>query len=239
MRTRLLARLCLVASLSGAIGATLVTPTASFAQTTKKKDTKKGAKDDTKAKDKNGKPREVNLDDGPAGASDTPVTAGQMTEEAAQSKRLFDAERWSEAALVLKRVVDGETGDDEGNKQIAQYHLAICLYRLQFYQASYGIFSSIADKPNHLKFNETLLWLSKLATQLPEPADIIERVGKYKNDQVARFNNPQQRDLYWQLNYLLGRYKYRNRNYEEAVSLFEKVDRKSKYNVQAQFFTGI
>ncbi|HZF49560.1 MAG TPA: hypothetical protein VE093_12965 [Polyangiaceae bacterium] len=181
-------------------------------------------------------PREVALDEP---ADEGPVTAGQMTEEAAQGKRLFDAERWSEAALVLKRVVDGETGDDEGNKQIAQYHLAIALYRLQFFQASYAIFSEIADKQNHLKFNETLLWLSKLATQLPEPADIIERVGKYKGEQIARFNNPQQRDLYWQLNYLLGRYKYRNRNYEEAISLFEKVDTKSKYFVQGQFFTGI
>jgi hypothetical protein len=181
-------------------------------------------------------PKEIELEDE---ANDGPVTAGQMTEEAAQAKRLFDAERWSEASLILKRVIDGETGDDEGNKQIAQYHLAIALYRLQFFQASYAIFSEIADKPNHLKFNETLLWLSKLATQLPEPADIIERVGKYKTEQVARFNNPQQRDLYWQLNYLLGRYKYRNRNYEEAISLFEKVDTKSKYYVQAQFFSGI
>lgn len=216
----------------------LTAPVTSFAQGKKAAAAAKDKKDDKgKGKDKDkGKAREINLDEG---AEDGPVTAGQMTEEAAQGKRLFDAERWSEAALVLKRVVDGETGDDEGNKQIAQYHLAICLYRLQFYQASYGIFSAIADKANHQKFNETLLWLAKLATQLPEPADIIERVGKYKNEAIARFNNPQQRDLYWQLNYLLGRYKYRNRNYEEAISLFEKVDKKSKYYVQSQFFTGI
>jgi hypothetical protein len=231
MRIRL-ATLCLVAS------ALLVNPTVSLAQPAKKAAAGKDAKKDKNAKDDKGKgkAKEINLDEG---AADAPVVAGQMTEEAAQGKRLFDAERWSEAALTLKRVVDGETGDDEGNKQIAQYHLAICLYRLQFYQASYGIFSAVADKPNHLKFNETLLWLAKLATQLPEPADIIERVGKYKPEQVARFNNPQQRDLYWHLNYMLGRYKYRNRNYEEAVSLFEKVDKKSKYNVQSQFFTGI
>ena len=95
-----------------------------------------------------------------------PVTAGQMTEEAAQAKRLFDNERWAEAALILKQVVDGETGDDKGNQQIAQYHLAIALYRLQFFQASYDIFRRVADKPNHLKFKETLLWLAKLATQL-------------------------------------------------------------------------
>ncbi|MEO5728492.1 MAG: hypothetical protein ABI134_32265, partial [Byssovorax sp.] len=197
MRTRL-ATICLLAS------SLILAPAAAEAQPKKPAPTaaaKKGAKDDKKDAAKKGEtPKEIQLEEEQEG----PVTAGQMTEEAAQGKRLFDAERWSEAALVLKRVVDGETGDDEGNKQIAQYHLAIALYRLQFYQASYGIFSAIADKTNHLKFNETLLWLSKLATQLPEPADIIERVGKYKTDQVARFNNPQQRDLYWQLNYLLG-----------------------------------
>lgn len=168
-----------------------------------------------------------------------PPQAGQMTEQAAQAKRLFDGEKWSDAALSLYRVSKGETGDDEGNKQLAQYHLAIALYRLKFYQASYGIFSEIADKPNHLKFNETLLWLAKLATDLPEPADIVERVGKYNDDQIARFNNPNQRDLYWQLNYLLGRYKYRNRQYEDAMRLFGKVARESKYYVQSQFFGGI
>jgi tetratricopeptide (TPR) repeat protein len=183
-----------------------------------------------------GKRKDIELDEGGGAAA---VTAGQMTEEAATAKRLFDGERWSEAALGLYRVYKGETGDDPGNRQIAQYHLAIALYRLKFYQASYGIFSEIADKPNHLKFSETLLWLSKLATQLPEPADIVERVGKYTSDAVGRFKNPQQIDLYWQLNYLLGRYKYRNRQYDEALQLFANVDGKSKYFVQAQFFAGI
>ena len=59
----------------------------------------------------------------------------------------------------------------------------------------------------------------------PEPADIVERVGKYNEEQVAKFNNKEQQDLYWQLNYLLGRYKYRNGQYPEALALFEKVDR--------------
>jgi hypothetical protein len=181
-------------------------------------------------------PRDIELDDAGGGA---PVQAGQMTEEAANAKRLFDTERWSEAGLGLYRVYKGETGDDAGNRQVAQYHLAIALYRLKFFQASYGIFSEIADKPNHLKFAETLLWLSKLATQLPEPADIVERVGKYTGDAIGRFKNPQQIDLYWQLNYMLGRYKYRNRQFEEAIHLLNLVDSKSRYFVQAQFFAGI
>lgn len=168
----------------------------------------------------------------------TPM-AGQMTEGAANAKRLFDAERWPEAALQYKRVVDGTTRDDEGNRQIAQYHLAVALYRLQFYQASFAIFSEIADKPKHLEFRETLNWLAKLASQLPEPADVIERIGKYESEQITRFDNPAQEKIYWQLNYLLGRYKYRNRDYDRAIELFGKVDPRSKYYVHAQFFTGI
>jgi tetratricopeptide (TPR) repeat protein len=182
---------------------------------------------------------DIDLDEDSGAGAQAPVVAGQMTEAAASAKQLFDKERWNEAAQALHRVVSGETGDDPGNKQLAEYFLAISLYRLKFYQASYAIFSVIADNPNHVKFKETLLWLAKLATQLPEPADIIERVGKYNDEQVGRFDNDQQRDLYWQLNYMLGRYKYRNRQYEEAIRLFQKVDRKSEYYVKSQFFTGI
>src|SRR5579883_1663064 len=168
-----------------------------------------------------------------------PATAGQPSEAAAQAKRLYEGEKWWEAAKALYRVYSGETGDDEGNKQIAQFNLAKALYKLKFYQGAYSIFSEIADRPNHLKYNETLLWLAKLATDLPEPADIIERVGKYNEEHVAKFNNNEQQELFWQLNYLLGRYKYRNGQYQEALSLFGRVDRRSKYYVQAQFFGGV
>lgn len=168
-----------------------------------------------------------------------PATAGQPTEAAAQAKRLYDREKWWDAAKALYRVSTGETGDDEGNKQIAQFNLAKALYKLKFFQGAYSIFSEIADRPNHLKYNETLLWLAKLATDLPEPADIIERVGKYNEEHVAKFNNKEQQEIYWQLNYLLGRYRYRNGQFPEALALLDKVDRRSKYYVQAQFFGGV
>jgi hypothetical protein len=177
----------------------------------------------------------------PARAVDNspPAQAGQPTQAAAQAKRLYESEKWWDAAKALFRVSTGETGDDEGNKQIAQFSLAKALYKLKFYQGAYSIFSEIADRPNHQKYNETLLWLAKLATDLPETADIIERVGKYNEDHVAKFNNKEQHELYWELNYLLGRYRYRNGQFPEALSLFDKVDRSSKYYVQSQFFGGI
>ncbi len=173
-------------------------------------------------------------------AEQAPVVAGQMTEEAASAKRLFDKQRWAEAASALHRVVSGESGDDPGNQQNAQYWMAISLYHLKFYQASYAQFAQIAQNKNHLKHGQTLLWLAKLATQLPEPAGIIDSVGRYTGEDLARFNNPQQRDLYFQLNYLLGRYKYEHdKAYEEAIRLFGRVSPQSKHFVHAQFFSGV
>ncbi len=166
------------------------------------------------------------------------VEAGQMSEGARAAKALFDAQKWEQAALALYGVVAGETDDDDGNKQLAQYFLSISLYRMKLYQASYALFGFIASNRSHKKFNETLLWLAKLATQLPEPADIIEHVGRYRDTEIASFNNDKQKDLYYQLNYMLGRYKYRNRQFEEAIRLFNKVDKNSQYYIHAQFFAG-
>lgn len=180
----------------------------------------------------------IDLDEGNAPAPPA-VVAGDMTDEAAAAKRAFDQKRWPEAAQGMFRVVAGETGDDPGNRQLAEYYLGVSLYNLKFFQASFAIFSVIADNPNHLRFNETLLWLAKLATDLPEAADIIARVGKYGDEHLARFDNKDQRDLFFQLNYMLGRYKYRQGEYEEAIRLFQKVGRDSKQYVKAQFFTGI
>jgi hypothetical protein len=172
------------------------------------------------------------------GKNESAVNVGEMTAEAAEAKKLFDAQKWEQAALGLFRVAAGETKDDTGNQQLAQYYLAISLYRLKLYQASYALFSLVAETRDHVKFNETLLWLAKLATQLPEPADIVERVGRYSDKELASFDNEQQRELFYQLNYMLGRYKYRNRQFEDAIRLFNKVKETSEYFVHAQFFAG-
>lgn len=177
----------------------------------------------------------------PSGPQDLgpPPTAGAQSDAMAAAKRKFNERKWADAAVELYAVYKGDTKDDEGNRQLAQFDLAVALYNLKYYQGAYGIFSEIAEKSNHLKFNQTLLWLAKLATELPEPADIVERVGKYNEQQINAFRNESQIDLFWQLNYLLGRYKYRNRQYEDAIRLLGNVSPKSKYYIKSNFFTGI
>ena len=85
------------------------------------------------------------------------VQAGQMTEEAAQAKRLFDGEKWADAMNALERVASGETGDDLGNRELAEYHLAIAFERMQDYEPAADLFSAIARVHTHLKFREASL----------------------------------------------------------------------------------
>lgn len=151
------------------------------------------------------------------------VTAGQMTEEAAQAKRLFDSERWVEARAALDRIVRGGTQDDTGNRQIAEYYLGIAAYRLNDYRAALAAFSIITSDPSHLKYAETLLWLAKLAELEPTSTDAIDLLVRYDEPMVARFQNPQQLDLYGLLHFAMGRAWYRRGDVARARQALERV----------------
>jgi hypothetical protein len=154
---------------------------------------------------------------------------------AAAAERLFEAGKWQRAALALDAVRRTTTSPELAER--AQFHLAIALYRLGMLQTAYAIFSEIADHPNHLEFEATLPWLAKLAAELPEPADVVERVGKYTRADVAKLES--QRELYGRLQYLLGRYDYRNRRYDRALDALGAVPRASEYWAPSQFFIGV
>jgi hypothetical protein len=85
-----------------------------------------------------------------------------MTEQAAQAKRLFDKAQWSDAVDALEAVANGASGDDEGNRQIAEYHLAITNFNLKDYEAATDLFVLISALPTHNKYRESELWLHKL-----------------------------------------------------------------------------
>jgi outer membrane protein assembly factor BamD (BamD/ComL family) len=166
---------------------------------------------------------------------------GPPSEAMANALRLYQQERYQESCVQFQRVVENETGDAPAQIQKAQFHLGKCLYHLRFYQSALAVFDEIVDHQGgrHLYFGSTLQWLAQLASQLPEPADIIRRVGRYSPDQLSQFTNAESRDLYNHLLYLLGRAKYNDGNFEEAVNLFGQVQRNSTWYVQARFFMGI
>lgn len=162
----------------------------------------------------------------------TRVLAGQMTEQAAQAKRLFDSERWRDAEIAMKRVADGETGDDEGNKQLADYHRAIVLYRLKRYEESAARFRTFSRNPGHLKFQEALLWIAKLAREEPKVVR-LDDAALYTPAELARFDNPSQREVFGAASYLVGHQRYDEGNLSEAQKLLENAKRVGPWSKEA------
>jgi TolA-binding protein len=162
------------------------------------------------------------------------------SEELANALRLYQEDRHPEAAVQFQRIVEGETKDTEGNKQKAQFFLGKSLYHLKYYQSALAVFDEISQLgKGHLFFDQTLQWLAQLASQLPEPAGIIEKVGRYDLAQIEESKTGEAKQFYAQLLYLLGRSKYAQGEFDEAIKLFEQVPDDSKWYVQAKMFTGI
>ena len=168
------------------------------------------------------------------------VRGGPPSRVLANAFRMYQRERYEEAAVQLQRVVQGETRDAPANVQKAQFFLGKTLYHLQFYQSALSLFDEISEKRRrHVFFDQTLQWLAQLASQLPESAGIIQKIGRFGMKQLDRFNTPDNFDLYNQLLYLMGRSKYQQGEFRQAIALFERVSRESRWYVQSRFFQGI
>ena len=169
-----------------------------------------------------------------------PPADGPPSEALANALRLYQQERYAESAVQFQRVVEGETQDAQANVQKSQFFLGKCLYHLRYYQSALAIFDEIGQQgQGHLYFNQTLQWLAQLASQLPEPAGIIEKVGRYGVEQLAEFDTPETRDLYHQLLFMMGRFKYGQNEFEDAVGLFQRIPSTSSFYIDAQFYDGI
>lgn len=155
----------------------------------------------------------------PVGPAPVP---GQMTEAAAMAMRLYNAEQWREADPALARIVSGETGDDLGNRQIAEYRRAAALYRTGRYADAYAMFRGMALGRDHLKHGEALLWLNKLVDVAPQVVD-LEVFSAYTRDDVEHFHNEPQIELYYELSFLLGRERMLEANAQEARELFGHI----------------
>ncbi|HEY8076616.1 MAG TPA: tetratricopeptide repeat protein, partial [Labilithrix sp.] len=121
------------------------------------------------------------------------------------------------------------------DREDAQYEQAIALYHARLYAVAYALFSEIASHPTHAHFDGALPWLARLAVDLPEPADVAERVGKYDEAAIGAVDP----SLRTRLFYLLGRYRDRNHQYEDARRAYARVEAASPWYPKARFLMGV
>jgi tetratricopeptide (TPR) repeat protein len=166
-----------------------------------------------------------------------PPKAGQATKTLERALKLYDADDYPMASIELNKVVEGQSGDDEGNKQRAEFFMGKALFNMKYYSASLSYFDRIVQKgPAHRYYAKTLQWLASLSRFLPESAGVLEKIGKYTRQDL---DQPALEPVKDELYYLLGRFHYSKGNFGDAIALFSAVPEKSEHYPKAKFFEGI
>src|SRR5688572_21382041 len=134
--------------------------------------------------------------------------------------KLYDKKDFFSASIELKKVLDGESGDDAGNKQRAEFFMGKTLYQMGFYAGSLAYFDKIVQAgPAHGYHGATLKWLAALSRVLPETSGILEKIGTYD---PAGLDAPIMEGVRDELYYLLGRHFYRkggDGDFDTAIGL--------------------
>ena len=154
--------------------------------------------------------------------------------------KLYDKKDFFSASIELKKVLDGESGDDAKNKQRAEFFMGKTLYQMGFYAGSLAYFDRIVQVgDNHTYHAAALKWLAALSRVLPETSGILEKIGTYD---PSALNDPSLQSVKDELLFLLGRHYYRkggDGDFDKAISLFQQVDRNSTHFIKAKFFEGV
>jgi len=174
---------------------------------------------------------------GAQNAAPTVESSAPPSKTLERALKLYDSEDFYTSSIELNKVVEGQSGDDEGNMQRAEFFMGKTLFNLKFYSASLGYFTKIVDKgPAHRYYQKTLQWLASLSRFLPESAGVLEKIGKYNRQDLEQpALEPVRNELY----YLLGRFHYNKGNFKEAIELFTLVPDTSEFFARAKFLEGI
>jgi hypothetical protein len=176
-----------------------------------------------------------------ATASAEPDSGGGVPSKTLErAMKLYEKKDYFSASIELKKVLDGESGDDARNKQRAEFFMGKTLYQMGFYAGSLAYFDKIVQAGDqHAYHGATLKWLAALSRVLPETSGILQKIGTYD---VTAFEDPTLKDVKDELLFLLGRNYYSkggDGDFDKAIALFQQVDRQSAFFIKAKFFQGV
>src|ERR1700755_1022815 len=154
--------------------------------------------------------------------------------------KLYDKKDFFSASIELKKVLDGEAGDDAKTKQRAEFFMGKTLYQMGFYAGSMASFDKIVQAgDNHTYHGAALKWLAALSRVLPETSGILEKIGTYDPNALS---DPSLASVHDELLFLLGRHYYRHGgdgDFDKAIGLFKQVSKNSEFYIKAKFFEGV
>ncbi len=170
----------------------------------------------------------------PPPAAPAPAPSATAGGSNAQGEALYKAEDFQASAIQFYKISAGEIPGDQPR---AQYWLGKTLYKLEFFSASLSVFDEIVQAgPSHPFHKLTLPWLASLSRELPEGAEVLQKIGTYKPTDLEDEDFDEVRD---ELYYLLGRFHYQKGDLPQSIALLEQVPKNSDYYIPSQFFLGV
>jgi tetratricopeptide (TPR) repeat protein len=163
------------------------------------------------------------------------LTGGGGADSIDRGDKFYASNNYYMASIEYNKAIEDQ-GGDELSRQTAEFKMGKTLYKLHFYSASISYFDRIVQKGSaHPHYNETLQWLAALTRDVPDSAGVLEKIGKYDRTELE---NPQLSTVRDELYFLLGKFNYSKNKFKEAVELFNQVNPKSPFYVQAKLFEG-
>lgn len=121
------------------------------------------------------------------------------------------------------------------DRETAQLELARRLRKAHLPDVAIAIVAEITEDPRHARFEESLGLLLDLATDVPDPEVVLDRLAKF--DDAALDAEDRKRD--GAASYFAARGRYRSHRFAEAISRFEKVPQTSKYGAKSRYWAGV
>jgi tetratricopeptide (TPR) repeat protein len=182
-----------------------------------------------------GEPSESGSGRSKAKAGAATLTSGGGADSIERGDKFYGSNSYYMASIEYNKAIEDQ-GGDELSRQAAEFKMGKTLYKLHFFSAAISYFDRIVQKGTaHPHYNETLQWLAALTRDVPESAGVLERIGKYDRSELE---NPQLSAVRDELYFLLGKFNYTKNKFKEAVELFNQVNPKSPFYVQAKLFEG-
>lgn len=164
----------------------------------------------------------------PAAATSAPAGGAN-----GQGESQYKAEDYEGAAIQFYKIYANEVPGDQPR---AQFWLGKTLYQLGFFSAALSVFNEIVGQADHPYRKLTLPWLASLSRELPEGAEVLQKIGQYKPTDLEDDDFDDVRD---ELYYLLGRFYYQKGDLAQGRALLSQVPNNSDYYIPAQFFLGV
>jgi tetratricopeptide (TPR) repeat protein len=131
------------------------------------------------------------------------------------ARALIEDERYADAFGKLARLLPTLAPDDS-NRVEAQFELGRLLYGEKLYQSALRAFDAVLVPPTHPLFKAKLLYYLRIHRAVPADLATLERLSDAPDETLPR-------EFIDEIRFLLGRYYYRTKAYEQALRQLAQI----------------